>query len=138
MRIAMIAYTRYESDARVRRAARALAERGHHVDFFAVSGGRTTAGGNEEFLRVRHLRMRRQHAAATRYLFEYGLFFTWSLALISTFHLRRRYDVVYVHNMPNFLVFAGLVPKISGAICRPGCGSWSAPRSASVCPSPTR
>jgi len=115
VRIAMIANTRYESDARVRRAARALAERGHHVDFFAVSGGRTTAGGNEEFLRLRRLRIRRQHAAVTRYFVEYGLFFAWSLALVSILHMRRRYDVVYVHNMPNFLVFAGLVPKIGGA-----------------------
>ncbi len=43
MRIAMIANTRYESDARVRRAAlAALVRRTRtiHVDFFAVSGGR--------------------------------------------------------------------------------------------------
>jgi glycosyltransferase involved in cell wall biosynthesis len=115
MRIAMIANTRYESDARVRRAARALAERGHHVDFFAVSGGRPRKGGNEQFLRLRRLRIRRQHAAVGRYVFEYGVFFAWSMTLVSILHMRRRYDIVYVHNMPNFLVFAGLVPKIGGA-----------------------
>jgi hypothetical protein len=37
MRIAMIAYTWYAFDPRVRRAAEALAERGHQVDIFAVS-----------------------------------------------------------------------------------------------------
>ncbi|HEX3955864.1 MAG TPA: glycosyltransferase family 4 protein [Trebonia sp.] len=115
VRIAMIANTRYESDARVRRAARALAERGHHVDFFAVSGERTAAGGDEQFLHLRRLRIRRQHATLARYVFEYGLFFVWSMTLVSILHMRRRYDVIYVHNMPNFLVFAGLVPKIGGA-----------------------
>jgi glycosyltransferase involved in cell wall biosynthesis len=115
VRIAMIANTRYESDARVSRAARALAERTHHVDVFAVSGGHTTAGVNEQFLQLRSLRIRQRRAALTRYVFEYGLFFAWSMALVSIFHMRRRYDVIYVHNMPNFLVFAGLVPKIGGA-----------------------
>jgi glycosyltransferase involved in cell wall biosynthesis len=115
MRIAMIANTRYESDARVRRAARALAERGHHVDFFAVSGDRPRKGGNEQFLCLRRLRIRRQHAAVGRYFFEYGVFFAWSMTLVSILHLRSRYDIIYVHNMPNFLVFAGLVPKIGGA-----------------------
>ena len=115
MRIAMIANTRYESDARVSRAARALAERTHHVDVFAVSGGHTTAGVNEQFLQLRNLRLRQRRAAVSRYVLEYGLFFAWSAALVSLLHMRRRYDVIYVHNMPNFLVFAGLVPKIGGA-----------------------
>ena len=37
MRIAMIAYTLYASDPRVKRAAEALAERGHQVDVFTIS-----------------------------------------------------------------------------------------------------
>lgn len=115
MRIAMIANTRYESDGRVKRAAQALAGRGHHVDVFAVSAGRAAAGGDEQFLRVRRLPIRQQRGAATRYFFEYGLFFAWSMALVSVLHMRRRYAVIYIHNMPNFLVFAGLIPKIGGA-----------------------
>jgi glycosyltransferase involved in cell wall biosynthesis len=111
----MIAYTCYEVDARVKRAAEALAESGHHVDFFAVANGEYRASGNHGLLRIYRLRMRMQQAAATRYVFEYGVFFAWVLGLVSFFHARRRYDVVYVHNMPNFMVFSGLLPKISGA-----------------------
>ena len=37
MRVAMIAYTPYEMDARVKRAAEALTDRGHHVDVFAAA-----------------------------------------------------------------------------------------------------
>ena len=59
--------------------------------------------------------MRKQRTAATRYALEYGGFFIWAFSLVSLLHLRRRYHVVYVHNMPNFLVFAGLLPKITGA-----------------------
>ncbi len=114
MRIAMIGYTFYEIDARVKRAAEALTESGHHVDILAIDhpGARESDNG---LLRIRRLRLRKQRTVATRYAFEYGIFFAWALALVSLRHARRKYDVVYVHNMPNFLVFAGTIPKIGGA-----------------------
>jgi len=115
VRIAMIAYTFYASDARVKRAAEALAESDHQVDVFAIShdGTRTSSDGGP--LRVRLLPMQKKQTGLARYVFEYGTFFSWAFALVSLLHPRRRYDVVYVHNMPNFLVFAGLVPKVCGA-----------------------
>ncbi len=115
MRVAMIAYTAYEMDARVKRAAEALVERGHHVDVFAVSHGGIRPASDNGLLRIRRLRMRKQRTAAARYAFEYAGFFTWAFVLVSFFHVRRAYHVVYAHNMPNFLVFAGLIPKIARA-----------------------
>jgi glycosyltransferase involved in cell wall biosynthesis len=115
MRIAMIGYTLYPDDPRVRRAAEALAESGHEVDVFAVAHERAKASSGPGPLRVHLVRMSRQQSGTARYAFEYGAFFTWAFALVSVLHVRRRYDVVYVHNMPNFLVFAGLLPKICGA-----------------------
>jgi len=115
MRIAMIAYTPYAFDARVRRAAEALGERGHQVDIFAVSHGGTNAINDDGPLRGHFLRMRRKQTGLARYAFEYGVFFSWAFILVSLLHPRRRYDVVYVHNMPNFLVFAGLFAKLGGA-----------------------
>jgi glycosyltransferase involved in cell wall biosynthesis len=115
LRVAMIAYTPYEMDARDKLAAEALAERGHHVDVFAACQEGVQLAGNSSLLRIHRLRMRKQRTAATRYAFEYGSFFAWAAILVSLFHLRRAYRVVYVHNMPNFLVFAGLIPKITGA-----------------------
>ncbi len=115
MRIAMIAYTPYELDARVKRAAEALAWRGHQVEVFAVSHSRIRPARDSNLLRIRRLRMRKQRTGASRYAFEYGVFFGWAFSLVGFFHVRRPYDLVYVHNMPNFLVFAGLIPKITGA-----------------------
>ena len=59
--------------------------------------------------------MQKKQTGLARYAFEYGAFFSWAFVLVSLLHARRRYHVVYVHNMPNFLVFAGLFPKIGGA-----------------------
>jgi glycosyltransferase involved in cell wall biosynthesis len=111
----MIAYTFYAFDSRVKRAAEALAERGHEVDVFALSHDGTRASGDGGPLRLHLLRMRKMQTGLRRYAFEYGAFFSWAFARTSLLHVRRRYDVVYVHNMPNFLVFAGLFPKMSGA-----------------------
>ena len=115
MRIAMIASTLYVFDPRVRRAAETLAESGHQVDVFAISHDGTRASTDGALLRIRLLRMQKKQTGLARYAFEYGAFFSWAFVLVSLLHARRRYHVVYVHNMPNFLVFAGLLPKIGGA-----------------------
>jgi len=111
----MIAYSLYPFDPRVRRAAEALAESSHEVDVFAVSRDGTRASSDGSRIRVRLLPMRKKRTGLSRYVFEYGVFLLWALALVTLLHARRRYRVVYVHNMPNFLVFAGLFPKISRA-----------------------
>ena len=36
-------------------------------------------------------------------------------ATVTWLHLKRAYDVVHVHNMPDFLVFSALFPKLLGA-----------------------
>jgi len=114
VRIAMIGYTFYELDARVKRAADALVESGHHVDLFVADHAGLRASNNA-LLTIHRLRMRKQRSAVLRYAYEYGFFCAWAFILVSFCHARRRYDVVYVHNMPNFLVFAGCLPKIGGA-----------------------
>jgi glycosyltransferase involved in cell wall biosynthesis len=115
VRIAMIALALYPFDPRVRRAAEALAESGHQVDVFAISHDGARASSDSGPLRVRLLPMQKKKTGLARYAFEYGAFFSWAFVLVSLLHARRRYHVVYVHNMPNFLVFAGLLPKIGGA-----------------------
>lgn len=112
----MVAYTLYAIDPRVKRAARTLAENGGQVDVFAVSDSAAPeVSQNGELPRIRLLHMRKKQTGITRHALEYGLFFAWAFALVSFLHVRRRYDVVYVHNMPNFLVFIGLLPKLGGA-----------------------
>ena len=115
MRIAMIAFALYPFDPRVRRAAEALTKSGHQVDVFAISYDGTRAGSDCGPLQVRLLPMKKKKTGLARYAFEYGAFFSWAFVLVSLLHARRRYHVVYVHNMPNFLVLAGLFPKVSGA-----------------------
>jgi glycosyltransferase involved in cell wall biosynthesis len=50
-----------------------------------------------------------------RQLFEYALFAVLAGGTLTWRHLRRRYAVVQVNTLPDFLVFSALVPKMLGA-----------------------
>ncbi len=48
-------------------------------------------------------------------MFKTLLFLLRSGAILSARHLHKKYDLVHVHNMPDFLVFAAAVPKLMGS-----------------------
>lgn len=115
-KICMIAYTNYLSDARPRREAETLALRGDQVDFIALGEKSRPAMETIEgvrLLRVKQLKYRGGSGAS--YLLSYMRFLGAVTAKLVARHCRQRYDVVYVHTMPDLLVLAALIPKIFGA-----------------------
>jgi glycosyltransferase involved in cell wall biosynthesis len=115
VRVAMVACSYHETDARIRGAAEALIHRGHRVDFLCLVDPGSRAARRAGLLHFYRLPVSRERGKGTRYAFRYGIFFLWTFVLLSWLGVWRRYDVVYIHNMPNFLVFAAVVPKITGA-----------------------
>jgi len=114
-RVCMVVYSTYPADPRVRREAEALAAEGASVDVVCLrdEGER----GVEEIRGVRAIRLpvARSRGGGLRYAWEWGLFTVISLAVVTWLHLVRRYHVVHVHNMPDFLVASALFPRFSGA-----------------------
>jgi len=115
-RAAVVLYSYYESDPRPRREAEALSKVGMEVDVIclrkdASAPRRTRLNGVNVF----HVPLRRRRAGKLVYIFQYGWFLTVSFFLLSCWSLRRRYQLVHVHNMPDFLVFSGLAPRWGGA-----------------------
>jgi glycosyltransferase involved in cell wall biosynthesis len=111
-----LAYTFYETDNRVVRYARALAARGDEVDVVALrrpGQPRTEACQGVNVIRIQR-RAKTEEKPGT-YLVKIVWFLIRSFAVLSARQLRRRYDVVHVHNVPDFLVFAALTPKLMGA-----------------------
>jgi glycosyltransferase involved in cell wall biosynthesis len=49
------------------------------------------------------------------YALSYTMFFVLASVLLTFLHVRKRYDIVQVHTMPDFLVFAALIPRLFGA-----------------------
>ena len=112
LRVCMVVHAHYEADARVRRYAESLVAAGHRVEVLAL---RARDKARREQLRgvdVHRLPLSRRRGGTLRYLFEY-CWFTLLCGLVLCWRARR-YDVVHVHNMPDFLVFAALLPRLFG------------------------
>ncbi len=58
---------------------------------------------------------RRRGASKARYAFDYGHFFVLAAGFLAARHAHRPYDVIQAYSMPDFLVFAALVPKLLGS-----------------------
>lgn len=111
----MLTHSYYEEDPRVRREAEALAAAGRPVDVFALRRPGDQSEGTVEGVRVRRLNVQRhQGAGAGRYLVEYLDFFVRALFAATIAHRRRRYALVQVHTLPDFLVFAALPMRLAG------------------------
>ncbi|HXG39442.1 MAG TPA: glycosyltransferase family 4 protein [Candidatus Limnocylindrales bacterium] len=113
-RLAMVIHSQYPN-VHVRREALALLERGWAVEVFCLRGGSDRPEDVVEGVVVHRLPVRRRKGAgASSQLLEYAAFFAFAAARLTARHLRRRFDVVQVHNLPDFLVFAAAVPKLLG------------------------
>ncbi len=114
-RAAVVLYSYYATDPRPRREAEALQLAGMEVDVVCL---RQDAGepSHERLggVHIHRVPLKRRRAGKLTYAFQYFSFFVSAFLLLTWWRLRRRYDLVHVHNMPDFLVFSALAPKILG------------------------
>jgi glycosyltransferase involved in cell wall biosynthesis len=115
-KICMVAFTEYPFDPRPRREAEALAARGDEVDFICLSseGYGTEAVLNGVRLHQIHIGRYRGGKSGS-YLRSYFRFFLRAFRLLNTLYLQKRYDVIQIHTLPDFMVFTALLPKLLGA-----------------------
>lgn len=111
-KIFMAAYTNYRRDPRVKREAEALAPE-HDVVFLA----RRQPGEPSREI-IAQVRVRKAFGLKGKpnsfmgYMVDYLLFFmalTWHLTLHP-----KRYQLIHISNMPDFLVFAAWLPRLMG------------------------
>ena len=112
----MVAYTGYDSDLRVRRYAETLVKYGYEVDAITL---RKEGQAKKEYLNgVRVLRIQnRVHSERSKfsYLAKLLVFCLRSMFSLTVEHIKERYDLIHVHSVPDFEVFAAAYPKITGA-----------------------
>lgn len=114
-RAAMVVFSHYPSDPRVRRAAETLLKEGITLDLICEGEDnalrKETSGG----LEVLRIPIQRHRGGFLTYAYQYLTFILVSSAILAWRSIRRRYDLVYVHNMPDILVLSAIVPKWLGA-----------------------
>jgi glycosyltransferase involved in cell wall biosynthesis len=101
---------------RINRAAEALCEEGMLVErICAKQKNEDPIQSRVNGVDILRVPFRHRRGGKAWYLFHYVRFLAIFSLLLSWRSLRRRYDLVIVHNMPDFLVFSALVPRLLGA-----------------------
>jgi len=116
LRVCAITYDYYPFDVLVRRTAEAAASAGYtsHVICLMEPGQKKYEVCNG--VHVHRIEMYRGFGRSLPHtILEWTIFMLRAAAKVTRLHLKEKYDVVHVHNMPDFLVFSAIVPKILGA-----------------------
>ncbi|HSO29454.1 MAG TPA: glycosyltransferase [Candidatus Sulfomarinibacteraceae bacterium] len=111
----MIVHSYYEEDPRVRRQAESLVAAGREVDVLALRRPGDPPRAALAGVNVRRLDVQRhQGAGLATYLLEYLAFLVRASLAAVVDHRRRRYGLVQVHSLPDFLVLAALPLRLVG------------------------
>lgn len=113
---AVILFSHYPADPRPRRAAEALAAEGVTIDLICLRDS-SEEPAEQQFgpVNVRRVPLKRYRGGKLGYVAQYFTFLFICFGYLTVRTVRRRYDLVHVHNMPDVLVFSALIPKLFGA-----------------------
>jgi glycosyltransferase involved in cell wall biosynthesis len=116
LRVCMLGYAFYESDTRILQYATALATRGDAVDVIALK--RDDSLPEFEVLDGVAVHRIQSRTVNEKGLFSYAYrilrFLVCATLFLRRKHRERPYDIVHVHNVPDFLVFAAVFARWKG------------------------
>jgi len=115
-RMAVVLYSYYLSDPRPRRETEALVSAGMEADVICLrSDPSEPAFESVNGVNIYRVPLKRRRSGALTYAMQYGFFFLSAFWRLSLWTLKRPYKLVHVHNMPDFLVFTAVAPRLRGA-----------------------
>ena len=115
MRVCMVAYSFYESDSRIIQYARSLTRRGDSVDVIALAHDEAPRVEVIDGVHVYRVQKRDiNERSAFSYLFRILRFLMVAMAVLTWRHIRKPYQLVHIHSVPDFLVIAGLPLRLMG------------------------
>lgn len=111
----MVTFSPYPFDSRPRRALDAFVSEGASVDLICLGSRNAPWHETHRSFRVLRIPLKQDRRGKIGYVYRYAAFIFVSTLVFALRTLARRYDLVYVHNMPDILVVSGLIPKAFGA-----------------------
>lgn len=111
----MVVHKNYYQDTRVRRYVESVVKTGALVDVICpVQDFDAVLEAHDQIkvhvIPIRHI----DNKSKTRYILEYLFSFILYFVCLSILHIRNHYNLIHVHNMPDFLIFTAIIPKIMG------------------------
>lgn len=114
MRVLMIAQSNFDYDARIIRLSSVLIENNIDVDLICLRNEDQLKYEFKHGVNVYRIMKNFHQDSIVSYIF-FSLLFTFKAFLTSIFISRKkRYEIVHVHNMPDYLVFSAAYHKLRG------------------------
>lgn len=115
-RVCMIAYSEFSGDTRVMQYANALAARGDDVEIVSLSDPEPAVASQHSLrITVHDVQKReRDESSVFDYAFRTLRFLFNASRMVIRLNREHRFDLIHVHSIPDFLVFAALEPKLGG------------------------
>jgi len=113
-RVAIVVHAVYPGDPRIRRQSDALLEEGHEVDIICLRQPGEAFEEADAALRIVRMPLNRGFIGFAGHIAEYAAFSAMVAWRLAREHRTRRYDLVQVATVPDFLVFAALPEKLGG------------------------
>lgn len=114
-RICMVVQEYFPEDPRVRKYVETLTKNGYMVDIISLKRPDLKFKDRYHNSTIYRIGIPKMRGTILRYIMEYLIFFMSSFFLLNLLFLKNWYRVIHVHNMPDFLVFVAILPKILGA-----------------------
>jgi glycosyltransferase involved in cell wall biosynthesis len=116
LKVCMVVHQNYYQDGRVRRYVDTLLGAGADVDVICLRSAQAATQSQTPNPRVYAIPMTKGTGNSRGgYLLEYFRGFILFAAWLVVLYARKRYHVIHVHNMPDFLIFTALIPRLFGA-----------------------
>jgi glycosyltransferase involved in cell wall biosynthesis len=115
LRVCMVVYAFYETDTRVMMYANALRERGDDVQVISLRQPGQEKCGVANGVSVHRIQPRlHKEKGKLSYLLPLIKFLAKSALTLNRLNRKKPFDIIHVHSVPDFEVFAALLPKLSG------------------------
>ncbi len=103
------------AEVRVRREVDALLNAGHVVDVICLRHGSEPMEEFVDGVHIHRVAIGKKSWGIMPQLFDYLAFAFLAFCKVTRLHFRKRFDVVQAHNLPDFLVFAAIIPRLTGS-----------------------
>ncbi|MGH2639571.1 MAG: glycosyltransferase family 4 protein [Rhabdochlamydiaceae bacterium] len=116
IRLGVITFDWYPYEPRALRLTRAAADAGYLVDVICTRKSHEKFHELEGNTHIYRLPLKRGgNSSLTSKALFWCLFVLFAGITITLLQLKHRYRIIHVHNMPDFLVFSAVIPKLFGA-----------------------
>ena len=114
MKVCMLVHRYYDHDPRVRRYVESAAGTDIEIDILCLRPSHHRSEARDTDVRVTTIPVRHTAASLAGLAVEYVLAFVCFTVRLTLLHARQRFDVIHVHNMPDFYVFTATLPRLMG------------------------